>query len=70
VAKTVRQGDNFITFTPDKSGTFQMACSMGMGRNTFTVVDDSGSVGTFVEQPAQIKGGSCGAGCGCGGGGA
>lgn len=69
VAKSVKPGDNIITFTPDKTGTFQIACSMGMGRNTFTVVDDSGSAGTFVEAP--VAGGSCGSGgggCGCGGG--
>jgi heme/copper-type cytochrome/quinol oxidase subunit 2 len=70
VAKNVEPGDNIITFTPDKAGTFQIACSMGMGRNTFTVVDDSGSAGTYTEQLASA-GGSCGmpsGGCGCGGG--
>jgi plastocyanin domain-containing protein len=71
VAKTVRQGDNIITFTPDKTGTFNIACSMGMGRNTFTVVDDDGQTSSYVETaPAQTAGGSCGAtggGCGCGG---
>lgn len=75
VAKTVSQGDNVITFTPDKAGTFNIACSMGMGRNTFTVVDDNNQASSYVETaPAQTQaaGGSCGAGkggCGCMGGG-
>jgi uncharacterized protein len=73
VAKTVSQGDNIITFTPDKTGTFNIACSMGMGRNTFSVVDDNGQPSSYVETaPAQAAGGSCGAnggGCGCMGGG-
>lgn len=38
VRKTVSAGDNIITFTPDKKGTFNIACSMNMGRGTFTVV--------------------------------
>ncbi len=70
VRKYVSPGDNIITFTPDKTGTFQIACSMGMGRNTFNVVDETGNVGTYVES-AKTAGGSCGAGgggCGCGGG--
>jgi uncharacterized protein len=38
VQKTVGAGDNIITFTPDKVGTFGITCSMNMGRGTFTVV--------------------------------
>ncbi len=68
VSKNVAPGDNVITFTPDKTGEFQIACSMGMGRNTFNVVDSSGKKDAYVEQPSAVSnGGSCGAGCGCGG---
>ena len=38
VRKTVSVGDNIITFTPDRAGTFDITCSMNMGRGTFTVV--------------------------------
>lgn len=31
--------DNSVVFTPDKTGTFNMACSMNMYRGTFEVVD-------------------------------
>lgn len=63
VRKYVSPGDNIISFTPDKAGTFYIACSMGMGRNTFTVVDDTGNTGSYVD-PVTSTGG----GCGCGGG--
>jgi plastocyanin domain-containing protein len=67
VAKHVQQGDSIIDFTPTKAGVFNIACSMGMGRNTFTVQDSSGSA-TYVEPAKQSTGGSCGiSGCGCGG---
>ncbi len=31
VRKVVRPGDNVISFTPKKKGTFSFSCSMGMG---------------------------------------
>ncbi|MCF7866374.1 hypothetical protein K9L67_00050 [Candidatus Woesearchaeota archaeon] len=68
VSSYVREGDNIIEFTPDKSGTFNIACSMGMGATTFDVVDNSGEKTAYVES-APVAG-SCGAsegGCGCGG---
>lgn len=73
VRKYVRSGDNIIEFTPDKSGTFNIACSMNMGRGTFSVADNSGEVSNYKEAP--IEAGSCGSdgdedgsgGCGCGG---
>jgi uncharacterized protein len=37
IEKYVTNGDNIITFTPDETGLFTMACSMNMGRGTFTV---------------------------------
>lgn len=73
VRKVVRQGDNTIEFTPDKSGTFQFSCSMGMYVGTIIVEEADGTVAAFTgtaPSPAA-SGGSCGAGgggCGCGGG--
>jgi plastocyanin domain-containing protein len=37
IRKTVTSTDNTIEFTPDKTGTFNIACSMNMYRGTFTV---------------------------------
>ena len=39
-------GDNVITFTPTKSGTFGYSCWMGMIRSSITVVDNVKSSGT------------------------
>jgi len=36
--KVVSGADNVIEFTPTKTGTFNIACSMNMYRGTFTVV--------------------------------
>jgi len=33
-------GENVITFTPTKAGTFGYSCWMGMIRSNITVVDD------------------------------
>ncbi|MBT3406001.1 hypothetical protein HN419_02430 [Candidatus Woesearchaeota archaeon] len=37
VRKLVSETDNVISFTPDKTGTFGIACSMNMGTGTFSV---------------------------------
>lgn len=37
VRKIVSQADNIIEFTPTKTGTFNIACSMNMYRGAFTV---------------------------------
>lgn len=69
VQKVVTESDNTIDFTPNKAGTFNIACSMNMYRGTFTVLESDGSKSGYVDQTAP-KGGSCGAsggGCGCGG---
>ena len=69
IRKTISNSDNFIEFTPDKSGTFNIACSMNMFRGTFTVLESDGSKVAYVQPIAT--GSSCGAGgggCGCGGG--
>lgn len=73
IRKVVRAGDNLIEFTPDKSGTFDFSCSMGMYRGKIVVEEADGSVVQYSGTPkAQQAGGtpSCGAGgggCGCGG---
>jgi len=38
IQKRVSDSDNVIEFTPDKTGTFTIACSMNMIRGEFTVV--------------------------------
>lgn len=69
IRKIVSSSDNVIEFTPDKAGTFNIACSMNMYKGTFSVVDGTGKAGNYVEQ-ANTQAGSCGSGgggCGCGG---
>ena len=56
VRKYVKDGDNIIEFTPNKTGTFNIACSMNMGRGRFTVVEADGSTSNYVE-PAKTGGG-------------
>ena len=71
IRKVLSTGDNTIEFTPDKSGTFQFSCSMGMYIGTIVVEDTDGSVAAFTGDAAPVAAGSCGAGgggCGCGGG--
>src|SRR3989339_9215 len=72
VRKRVAEGDNIIEFTPDKAGTFTIACSMNMGRGTFEVVEPDGTQSSYQETAPSVAAGaaSCGAsgsGCGCGG---
>lgn len=73
VRKYVKQGDNVIEFTPTKTGTIAIACSMNMFFGKFEVVDDANP-----DAPAEVTAsipqstrGSCGVasggGCGCGG---
>ena len=69
IRKTLTASDNTITFTPDKAGTFNIACSMNMYLGTFTVLENDGSKSNYVDTTAQ-KAGSCesgSGGCGCGG---
>lgn len=71
IRKTFTSADNILEFTPDKAGTFNIACSMNMYRGTFEVLENNGSKSAYVDQaaPAAANGPSCGAsgGCGCGG---
>lgn len=72
IRKYVRPGDNVITFTPTKTGTIGIACSMNMYHGTFTVIDEanpSAPAEVTALPVTQATGGSCGAaggGCGCG----
>ena len=75
----VAQGEQTINFTPEKTGTIDWSCGMGMIRGQFIVLDDvsvdsTGKVIADAQTQQQIasappkSGGSCGGGgCGCGG---
>ena len=68
--KNLKDGDNALEFTPNKAGTFNIACAMNMYQGTFTVLESDGSKPSYVEQKLAA-GSSCGmnngGGCGCGG---
>ncbi len=76
VRKYVKQGDNVIEFTPTKTGTIPIACSMNMFFGKFEVVDEANPnapaevQSTSIPAPTAKTGGSCGmasgGGCGCG----
>jgi plastocyanin domain-containing protein len=65
VRKNLGNTDNSIEFTPTKSGTFNIACSMNMYKGTFKVLDESGKEPQYVE-PKNTQASSCSTG-GCGG---
>lgn len=69
IRKTLTSSNNIIEFTPNKAGTFNIACSMNMYVGTFTVLEADGAKSNYAE--AAPKGGTCGGssgGCGgCGG---
>lgn len=69
IRKTFNSEDNTLEFTPNKAGTFYIACSMNMYKGTLTVLESDGSRSNYVQKPTS-SGASCGAGgggCGCGG---
>nr|AQS34885.1 hypothetical protein [uncultured archaeon]AQS35000.1 hypothetical protein [uncultured archaeon] len=72
VRKYVKTGDNIIEFTPTKTGTIGIACSMNMYHGSFTVIDESNPNAPAEITAAPVSNtpaGSCGAnggGCGCG----
>ena len=68
IRKYVSASDNVIEFIPQSAGTFNIRCSMNMGRGTFSVSDSTGDSSNFVEELAA-EGSSCqnDGGCGCGG---
>jgi plastocyanin domain-containing protein len=68
VRKTFTFTDNVVEFTPDKTGTFWITCSMNMFQGQFSVVDENGAKSAYSEV-APTSTGTYGAsgGCGCGG---
>ena len=69
IKKTFNSVDNTLEFTPNKAGTFYIACSMNMYKGTFAVLESDGSKSNYVQTPLS-SGMTCGAnggGCGCGG---
>lgn len=66
IRKSLLSSDNKIEFTPDKAGTFNIACSMNMYKGTFTVLEADGTKANYVE--AAPTGGCGGSSGGCGGG--
>ena len=69
IRKTFSSSDNTLVFTPNKAGTFYIACSMNMYKGTLTVLESDGAKSTYIQTPPS-SGASCGAGgggCGCGG---
>jgi sulfite exporter TauE/SafE/copper chaperone CopZ len=71
----LKQGEQTIAFTPDKSGTISWSCWMGMIPGTFIVKDDLSNTAAIQQevatQPAKKTSGTCGlggsgGGCGCG----
>lgn len=69
IRKTFSSSDNIVEFTPDKAGTFSIACSMNMYTGSLTVLESDGSKSSYVQTPTP-SGATCGTGgggCGCGG---
>jgi plastocyanin domain-containing protein len=64
VSKTFTSGSNMVEFTPDKAGTFNMACSMNMYHGTFTVLESDGTkssnIGTSLNSEGMCSKGGCG----------
>ncbi len=71
VRKSLSESDNIIEFTPNKAGTFNIACSMNMYKGTFTVLESDGTKPNYIDQqPSQASTSRCGmagGSCGCGG---
>src|SRR3989344_5735572 len=69
IKKTFNSVDNTLEFTPNKAGTFYIACSMNMYKGTFAVLESDGSKSNYIQTPLSsgMTCGSSGGGCGCGG---
>lgn len=63
INKKLSAGDNFVEFTPTKTGTFTYSCWMNMLRANITVIDQ-GSGDTGATAPAAGAGGYGGSGYG------
>lgn len=51
----LKPGDNIIEFMPDKAGTIQYTCWMGMVASSIQVVDDIGNVDQAAN-PVPVRG--------------
>ncbi len=70
IRKSLSSNDQTIEFTPDKAGTFNLACTMNMYHGTLTVLESDGKSSKYVEAKPASGGMVCGGGaggCGCGG---
>lgn len=81
IRKSLRAGENTITFTPTETGRLRFSCSMGMYTGVFNVVDDSSAADGAISpalasspdsdssnRPSAAPSGTCGV-SGSGGGG-
>lgn len=50
-----KTGENTITFTPDKTGTFRYSCWMGMIRSSIKVVADQAALDAAASEPDQLE---------------
>jgi uncharacterized protein len=70
INKNLQTGLNVIEFTPDKTGTIQFNCGMGMLHGTFIVTEDGTATQNQVKSATPSKGMNCNmgssGGCGCG----
>jgi len=67
----LKQGLNTVKFTPNKVGTIQFSCGMGMLRGSFIVTETGTATTGQVTAATPKAGASCsmgagGGGCGCG----
>lgn len=58
----LKAGDNFIEFTPEKTGSISYSCWMGMVSSTIQIVDDL-SKADLTAVPAPAVGGGLGGTC-------
>ena len=62
VRKVFSNNDNTLEFTPNKAGTFYVACSMNMYRGSLNVLESDGAKSSYVQAETAASGGRCGAG--------
>jgi uncharacterized protein len=55
IRKRVSSGDNVISFTPLKTGTVQMSCSMGMATGSFEVVASEADSAVVSDATTNVQ---------------
>lgn len=69
ISKKLTVGDNFVEFTPAKTGTFTYSCWMGMLSSSISVVEkDSGAIGAAKLPESANDPSGCSMTIGAGGG--